>query len=202
MEAVAERTGAQIVAAYCDGSALTMLASAGTPTAAGVLPAAIGQRLPAIAPIGISWMAFAEATQADAWLGAIESPELRARYRQALTQIRADGYCLGLETVRAAAEVVINSRPGLGGEPTLEERRLIGTLTPDPLAYVPSNDDRCTPAHPRTEVVSLWAPTFTPQGEVALGLMITGYPRDGRPPQVYADDLLQLTQDITALAVT
>jgi len=51
-------------------------------------------------------------------------------------------------------------------------------------------------------VVSLWAPTFSPDGEVALGLMITGYPRESRAAQAYAEDLLALTADVTSLAAS
>jgi len=199
MEALAQRTGAQVGAAYCDGSELTMLASAGTPTDPHASAVAIGQRLPVLAPIGVWWMAHATDTQVQQWLQGIEAAELRARYRDALTQIRRTGYCLGLTSVHTEVQALVNSRSGPGGEPTAEERQLIAGLALNPMDYVPSGGDA---RRPGPDVVSLWAPTFSPDGEVALGLMITGYPRESRAAQAYAEDLLALTAEVTSLAAS
>ena len=78
MEKLSERTGAQVAAAYCDGSELTVLASVGAPADPRVSPAVIGQHLPVVAPWGIWWMAFADAAHVERWLGGIESADLRA----------------------------------------------------------------------------------------------------------------------------
>ncbi len=196
MEALAERIGAQVVASYCDGNELTMLASAGTPSDPNVSPAMIGQRLPVVAPIGVWWMAHASDVRVEAWLQGVDSPELRARYRQALTEIREAGYCLGLTSVHTEVQALVTSRSGPGAEPTVQEQHAIAKLALDPLDYVPSQSG------PGPDVVSLWAPTFTPEGDVALGLMITGYPRDKRARQTYAEDLLQLAAEVTALAAS
>lgn len=205
MESLAKRTGEQVVAAYCDGYELTLLASAGSPSDPDASSAAIGQHLPVTAPIGIWWMAFADRGQVDGWLGAVESEQLRERYREALTQIREHGYSFGLRTVHTATEVMVSNRPGPGGEPTPEERALIAGLALDPLDYVPSNGlgdaVKAAVAAQHPDVVSLWAPTFTPQGEVGLGLMLTRSAGDSSP-SVHAPDLLELAAAVTALAAS
>ncbi len=200
MERLAQRTGEQVVAAYCDGHEFTLLASVGTPADLRAPSAVVGEHLPVTAPIGIWWMAFADAARVQTWLKTVESEGLRDRYRQALEQIRERGYCLGQRTVHAAAQGLLGSRPAAGGEPTHDERQLIGGLALDPLDYVPPQNGRASPDRPRPDVVSLWAPTFTPDGDVALGLMLTGNPDDERPPAAHAKDLLELAGEVTALA--
>ncbi len=194
------RTQAQIVAAYCDGVELVLLASAGIPTDPRTALAAIGQRVPVVPPIGIWWMAFAENAQVDQWLSGIESSALRARYLDALAQIRGSGYSLGLAVVQAKVGMMIEDRPGPHVEPTPEEREMIGHLALDPLEYVPPADDAAWTQRPRRDAVSLWAPTFTADGEIALGLMITGYPDHAHSPHGYADELLKLARAVTDLS--
>ncbi len=111
MEALAERSGHGVAAAYCDGRELVLLASASPPHERDASMPAIGQRLPVIPPLGIWWMAFAEPELVDAWLSRAP-PALAGRYRQALEQIRARGYCLGLRSVQAELETILGSRPG------------------------------------------------------------------------------------------
>lgn len=199
MEELAERTEAQVVAAYCDGSELVLLASAGTPTDPRVASAAIGQRVPVVPPIGIWWMAFASEAQVNQWLSGLESPELRARYLEALARIRASGYSLGLGVVQTQVGMIFDRRPGPHVEPTAEEREMIGSLALDPLDYVPPQDDALSLEERRPDAVSLWAPAFTADGELALGLMMTGYPDHGRSPHSYAEELLRLTRAATGL---
>jgi len=198
MEALADKTGRQILAAYCDGSEFVLLASAGTVTEERTT-SPIGQRLPVIPPIGIWWMAFADVSQVDTWLHEIASPELRERYHQALAQIRERGYCFGLETVQAGVESVMRSRAGPHAEPTLEERQSIGATARDPLDHVPPGGDYESARRSRPDVVSLWAPTFTSDGEIALGFGLTRFPRDKQPPDAYADEILGLAREVTAL---
>jgi len=200
MEQVARRTGEQVVAAYCDGHELTLLASAGSPSNPDAPSAAIGQHLPVTAPIGIWWMAFADPGHVDGWLVAVQSQQLQVRYREALVRIREHRYSFGLGAVHAATEVMINKRPGPGSEPTLEERVLIAGLTLDPLDYVPVEPGAA--ARERGDVVSLWAPTFTSQGEVGLGLMLTRPSGGDEAPSVHAEDLLDLAAAVTALAAS
>jgi len=202
MEKLSERTGAQVAAAYCDGSELTVLASVGAPADPRVSPAVIGQHLPVVAPLGIWWMAFADAAHVERWLGGIESADLRAGYRLALAQIRERGYCLGLATVRTEVEAILSNRP-VPGEPTHQERQVIAGLALDPQDYVPpGGDETVAPERPRPDVVSLWAPTFTPQGDTALGLMLSSDPHDGQPQNTHAGDLLTLAHDVTVLAAS
>jgi flavin reductase (DIM6/NTAB) family NADH-FMN oxidoreductase RutF len=199
MEALAGRAHAQVIAMYCDYNEVVLLASAGTPTDARVSPAWIGQRLPCIPPVGIMWMAFAEPARVDEWLNAVASSDLGADYRRALARIHECRYSVGLATVHSEIEALIERRSRSADESTAEERRLIGGLGVDPLDYAPGGN--CEPqTSARADVISLQAPVFTREKDTALGLILTGFPRDGQPPGAHVEDLLELTERVSELA--
>ncbi len=197
MEATSELIGGQVAAAYCDGTEFVLLASAGTSTQIEASSAVIGQRLPVIPPLGIWWMAFAEPELVDRWLAEVPS-DLAGRYRQALAEIRERGYCLGLRNVQTELDALIGSRPGPHVEPTAEEQESIRRLAPDPLDFVPPASDGASPRRPRDDIVSLWAPAFTPDGQIALGLALTGLSTD-QDPNTHAAKILALSADVTKL---
>ena len=131
MEELAQRTGAQVLAAYCDGHELVLLASAGSP-GDDSLAAAIGQRLPAVAPLGIWWTAWAQPDEVDLWLRHVDSDSRRAEFRRALAAIRALGYCVGRETAQSELGALIARRSDPHAESTLEEQRFVAGLERDP----------------------------------------------------------------------
>ncbi|MGY0498273.1 flavin reductase [Nocardia sp. FBN12] len=198
MEELAHRRGLQVGAAYCDGAELTVLATAGTFTDPRSTPAAVGQRLPVSAPIGIWWMAFAAPDRIETWLSDVESPQQKDRYRQALELIREQRYCLGLDWVHSQVETLINHRPGPGEEPSAQDRDGLRHLGIDPMHFVQSvavnrRDER------QPNVVSLWAPTFTVNGQVSLGLTLADASGQARPLADFAPDLLQLADTVSAM---
>jgi flavin reductase (DIM6/NTAB) family NADH-FMN oxidoreductase RutF len=201
MEQLADRTGTQVGAAFCDGNELTILASAGAAPDLQLLPAAIGHRLPVHAPVGIWWAANAAAEQAEGWLRDITPPELAERYRGALKEIRESGLCLGLAPVHTEMEKVVDARTTPGVEPTAEERQALGRLALDPHDFVPSAT-ALAELDRRSDVVSLWAPTFTADGDVGLGLFLSGSSHTGRPAHTYAAELRALAQAVTTLAAS
>ncbi len=197
MEATSERIEGQVAAAYCDDTEFVLLASAGTPAQVDAPSAVIGQRLPVIPPLGIWWMAFAEPELVDRWLADLP-PDLADRYRQALGQIRELGYCLGLRNVQVELGALMASRPGPHVEPTAEEQESIRRLAPDPLDFVPPAGAGASSRRRSEDIVSLWAPAFTPDGQVALGLALVGLPTD-QDPNTHAAELLALSGDVTQL---
>lgn len=193
MEQLADETGAQVAAAYCDGNELTVLARAGVTNTA--FPPIIGQHLGIAAPLGIWWMAYADQPSVDAWLEGIDSQPARAAYQEAMASVRELGYCLGLASVHDQVGRVLDSRtqPGTAAPGRPE------TWVADPLSYAPSRLTEGSTAADHPEIVSLWAPAFSAPGEVSLGMMLTGFPPDGVPLRNYAERLLKLASDISDL---
>ncbi len=72
---------------------------------------------------------------------------------------------------------MFDDRSDVHAEPTHEERELIGDMTLDPFDYVPPQHSHPTPTASRRDTVSLWAPVLTADGEPALGIVMTGFPR-------------------------
>ncbi len=196
MERLAEETGAQVAAAYCDGEELTILARAGTTN--DEIPQVIGQHLRVAAPLGIWWMAYANQPRVDSWLAGIDSTPIRAAYEEVMISIREHGYCLGLATVHDQISHEIESRT----QPRTTRRQRLDTWVPDPLSYTPTRLTETSTAADHPDVLSLWAPTFTAEGKVGLGLMMTNFTTDGPPLHHYADRLLALATDVTALATS
>jgi hypothetical protein len=199
MDAVAARTGTQVLVAHCDGTELTLLARAGTGTDPRVGPA-IGQHLGVTAPIGIWRMAHASDTEVERWLADVSSAEQRERYATALAEVREAGYCLGLSRVHdeVSDAIVVAAGSAEGSSHRVPE---LEALVDDPRDYSPARvrPDDLPVDHP--EVVSLWAPSFQPDGSVGLGVVLTGFAPDGPPLSAYADRLRELAAELTALAL-
>jgi len=195
MEAVAARTGTQVVATHCDGTELTLLATAGTATDPRITQVAIGQRLPVKAPIGIWWIAFADETDVTAYLADLE-PTVRDRCRAVMAQIRERGFSLGLASVQDQVRTVLERNVTAGQE---RDAEALSRVTFDPDDYDLSRVATDAPVDDTTDVVSLWAPTLDTDGCTGLGFTIAGFSAD-TPLQFYADALLELTRDVTRLA--
>ncbi len=196
MEAVAARTGTQVVAAHCDGTEMTLLASAGTATDPRITQVAIGQRLPVKPPIGIWWMAFADDADVIAYLADLQ-PDIRDRCREVLTQIRQRGFALGPFSARRQMLDLLERdtytpRANPGSSVALSPIRF------DPEDYNPARiapDARVSDGPDAT----LWAPSFAPDGKPSLGFALAGLPT-GTALLSHADALLELTRNVTQTA--
>jgi flavin reductase (DIM6/NTAB) family NADH-FMN oxidoreductase RutF len=191
MEETAQRLGVQVAAAHCDGTELTVLATAGT--VAHIPAAGIGERIAVVPPIGIWWMAFAEADQIARWLAHIEDEDRQRRFRSALDAIRQRGFCLGQSMVVRHVEKLLAARTGAGAEPTESERHAFRALALDPAMYVPSDPDDYTHQPTAGEPFGVWAPT---PGRDRLGLMLAGMVGFEKTLSDYAEDLLRLAAEV------
>lgn len=197
MEAVAKRTEAQVVAIHCDGSELTLLASAGTAADPRITQVAIGQRFQVQPPIGLWWMAFADQTTVTTYLAKLQ-PEIRDRCRETMAAIRQHGFALGLFSVQNDTIALLQSNPTA---PASRHGR------PDALSHLEFDPDDYNPARvtPETrvggepDVVNLWASSFDAEGKPGLGFMLAGFAQ-GTSLQSHAAQLLELTRDVTSLA--
>ncbi len=197
MEAVATRTGTQVVATHCDGTELTLLASAGTATDPRITQVAIGQRLPVKPPIGIWWMAFAGDADVAGYLADLK-PAIRDRCRDTLTQIRQRGFAVGSSSVQGQLgdllERNLTTPPTFGG-PSVA----LPPMHFEPPAYNPARVTPDARVGDAPDVVNLWAPSFDAAGKPGLGFALTGFPVD-TPLLSHADALLELTREVTRLA--
>lgn len=197
MEAVAKRTGTQVVAIHCDGTELTLLASAGTATDPRITQVAIGQRFQVKPPVGIWWMAFADDTTVTAYLAALR-PEIRHRCRDTMAEIRQHGFALGLFSVQNDTIALLQRNPtaqsASHGRPDA-----LADLEFDPDDYNPARVTPDTRVGDQPDVVNLWAPSYDADGKPGLGFMLAGFP-PGTSLQSHAEALLELTRDVTGLA--
>ncbi|WP_428343109.1 flavin reductase [Mycobacterium sp.] len=197
MEAVAARTGAQVVATHCDGTELTLLASAGTPADPRTTQVAIGQRLPVKPPIGIWWIAFADDAPVNDYLADLQ-PEIRERCCDALAQIRQRGFAVGSSSVQDQLgdllERSLTATPTSGGP----------SIALPPIDFNPDdyNPARVTPdvrVGDTPEIVNLWAPSFDTDGKPSLGFALAGFPIGTRLLS-HIEALLEITREVTCLA--
>jgi flavin reductase (DIM6/NTAB) family NADH-FMN oxidoreductase RutF len=197
MERTATAARAQCIAAHLIDGNVVLLASAGTPASPGLSVTRIGSRHQAIPPLGMIWMAFAEPEEVERWLGRVESPAERDRYRRMMEKVRERGYSVGLLSPdHMRIEAVLERRRGTSPDVPLspEERRLIQSLPYDPLGY--SLEEAAL------EVRSFHAPVFAADGHVALVLVLVGFPpvTSLREAQVHLKALLDLAAGVTAVA--
>lgn len=197
MEKTAKETGTQVVIAHCDAQDQTILARAGTPTAERVAPTPVGYHFPVVAPVGIWWAAYADDAVVDEWLKRV-APEQALEYRAVLHDIREQGFCLGLASVRAGIGRIIGDRAGR--RPTPEERRRLQDLTVDSYQYAPSRVAHGVAAYSLPDVVSVWAPIVDGQGSVSLGVMLSGFEADETPMRTYVDRVRAVAAEMSRVA--
>ena len=197
MEAVAKRTGAQVVAIHCDGAELTLLASAGTATDPRITQVAIGQRFQVEPPVGIWWMAFADEATVTAYLAELR-PDIRHRCRETMAEIRQHGFALGLFSVQNDTIALLQRNPTAPSAPHGRPDAL-SHLEFDPDDYNPARVTPDTRVGEEPDVVNLWAPSFDADGKPGLGFMLAGFAQ-GTSLQSHAEALLELTRNVTGLA--
>ena len=196
MEAVAVRTGTQVVAAHCDGIDMTLLASAGTATDPRITQVAIGQRVTVKPPIGFWWMAFADDADVTAYLGDMQ-PDVRDRCREVFTQIRQRGFALGPFSARRQMLDLLE-RDTRTPRATPGSSVALSAIRFDPADYDPSRIAPETRISDRPNA-TLWAPSFAADGKPSLGFALAGLP-SGTALLSHADALLELTRDVTHMA--
>lgn len=162
METVAKDLGAQCVAWAMAGDELVLLASAGAPERRGVPRGMIGARIPAIPPIGATWMAYADPARLEAWLHRAPAEE-RAAHRERIAQLRDRGY-----TVALRGPQLSQLEQALEGGDGPDPSELLRSLPLDPLGFDVGQ---------ASEVATLNVPAFGPDGEVALLLGLHGFGR-------------------------
>lgn len=197
MESVASATGTQVVAIHCDGTELTLLASAGTATDERIPQVFIGQRQPVQPPIGMWWMAFADDVAVKSYLSGLRS-DLRERCQDTLTQIRRNGFALGSSRVQRHIGTLIQ-RHVTAPQGSLGQSVALSLSDFDPDDYNPARVTPDTLVGDTPNVVNLWAPSFDADGKPSLGFMLTGFPI-GTPLLSHALTLLGLAHDVTELA--
>jgi flavin reductase (DIM6/NTAB) family NADH-FMN oxidoreductase RutF len=198
MEAAAKRTGAQVVAIHCDGSELTLLASAGNAADPRITQVAIGQRFQVQPPVGIWWMAFADGATVTTYLADMQ-PEIRDRCRETMAAIRQHGFALGLFSVQNDTIALLKRNLTAPSAPHGRPDAL-ADLEFDPADYNPARVTPDTRVGEEPDVVNLWAPSFDADGQPGLGFMLAGF-APGTSLQSHAEALLELARSVTGLAM-
>jgi DNA-binding IclR family transcriptional regulator len=152
-----------------------------------------GDRSPLLAPIGAVFMAWADEETAGAWLARAEITGPAAEHwRQVLTEIRARGFSVPLQSI--AAPAIMHAMERVRSEPTDEEaeHELTGVLQQNEemllLFEGLSPTDQVT-------FKTVAAPIFDEIGQVLLSLSVTG------PDQpVPLDEVLRLGRRVSQAA--
>jgi DNA-binding IclR family transcriptional regulator len=196
MEALSRSSGAQCVASTAIGDEVVIVAVVGlasVPTASD-----LGYRARIYPPHGLVFMAWAPEGRVEEWLKTVaETPADKKRYRQMLADIRARGFSVAaLGQARARLDRVMKevqnqaltpevqrTLAALGAELAREERELL-KLTPDQ----------------RYQIRSISAPVFDGFGNVALVLILRGFPElTGRQIAEHAEALVAACGRVTSL---
>ena len=167
MDQAAAALDCQVVAMSIVGHELVLLASAGgldDPTWA-----TVGQRYPAVAPIGSNIMAWQEPDQIGSWLSGVESSQQRRTYLRRLEQARQRGYSVMMDSPYRSrlTEMAGQHRlPGTYAEMSAEQRKTLAGLPIDPL------DFSAAQAH---KVRFIYVPVFGVDGTapISLGVRLT-----------------------------
>lgn len=197
MEKVAEELGVECIAQAPVGRELAHIASAGTTPSLHMTR--VGTRLPFVPPYGALHVAWAEEEMLDPWLAESTTPptpQVRARYLEALRRVRTRGWSLALVTdVHADVEASMAEFSGRERTPAIEHklRRLMERVGEQ---YEPKELDPTT-TH---EVRSIGAPVFGPTGRVEMSLKLYNLPPSMSYDQIlaYSARLVRAADAVTA----
>jgi flavin reductase (DIM6/NTAB) family NADH-FMN oxidoreductase RutF/DNA-binding IclR family transcriptional regulator len=195
MEQLARELDARCLAVALVGDELVMMASAGRLGRG--RPDFIGERSPAIPAAGTSFMAWAEPEVVERWLSHVESPAEREEWLQRLAEIRVRGYSVALRGEAHPEYERLLDENGFSADAQLTEhaRRVLAALPYDPLGFSLERE--------ASEVRSLHAPVFGPDGRVRLTLSLflgSRQPREGADIQRYGARLTEGVDRVTAAA--
>ncbi|WP_460305890.1 helix-turn-helix domain-containing protein [Actinocorallia aurea] len=152
-----------------------------------------GDRSPLLAPLGATFIAWAEDGAVEEWLTRADAdPDLAAFYRRVLAEVRAHGFSVAAPPI--ADPPVIAAMGRLRGEPAdpAAERHLVDVLHKSEQMLV-SFEDLSNSDEIAYRAVA--APVFDPNGRALLALSVTG---TGRPTSV--GDLLDLGRRLARAA--
>jgi flavin reductase (DIM6/NTAB) family NADH-FMN oxidoreductase RutF/DNA-binding IclR family transcriptional regulator len=169
MEAIALDTGMQVRALALVRDEIVLVASAGEAPADE--PALIGTRVPALPPVGSTWLAHADEQQVAGWLR-LADPADHDEHRARLVEVRERGWSVALvgPVYDELTALAVEARErGAENRLATRGREIIPTLPLDPLGYTLED-----PA----PLLELYAPVFAPDGHVALLLALSGFAPD------------------------
>ena len=161
MEAVAADLGAQCVAWALAGDELVLLASAGAPERPGVPARMVGARVPAVPPMGATFLAYADPRRVEAWLHRAPRDQREDQGRR-LSQMRERGY-----TVALRDDQLVTLEQAIEGDHAGDPVEVLGSLPLDPLDFDPVSQ--------AAEVATLTVPAFGADGRVKLLLGLHGF---------------------------
>lgn len=191
MERLAHDLDARCLAVALVGDSVVVMASAGTAIAGWT--DFIGQRTPALPPAASLFMAYAEEDVVERWLAHLDTGKSRDNWRQRLDEVRQRGFTVALDSPAHTEYERWLQKGELSrhGPDSVAAKRVIQSLPYDPLGFTLDDD---------SEVRSLHAPVFGPQGEVALALTIFRHKRDPLDVKYCVARLLEAADRVTKAA--
>lgn len=185
MDAIVTDLGVELDAVGMVGREMVLLATAG-PRSPRSAPTAVGQRIPALPPVGSIVLAWQSPEVIDAWLEPVPSPEAREVYRRRLDQVRNRGYSVFLRSP-ALDQLTdrLESRPfGAHDMLSASDVEILSELAIDPLDFSPADS---------AEVSRVYVPIRSerPDCLVALGLRLHTPPADQDELSMYVHRLQQ-----------
>lgn len=196
MEALADDLDVECVASAVVGPDMVLIARAGS-MAAGLLPTAVGQRMPFEPPLGTVFVAWAHPPAREAWLeraGPDASPEYRAAMAQTLAEVRRAGYSVarGGRWHAQMADALSREAPEAHGPDTVARlHALIRSLPPE--------TESPAVADGATRTISV--PVFDAAGTVVLVLSVTATRRAPLPDTGATVRRLQQAADAVTAAL-
>jgi flavin reductase (DIM6/NTAB) family NADH-FMN oxidoreductase RutF/DNA-binding IclR family transcriptional regulator len=167
MESAAAELDGQVVAIDVVGDALVLLASAGRLDPATTW-SMVGQRVPAVPPIGTPVVAWQHEDRIAHWLNKLELDDVRKEYRQRLAETRQRGYSVmvtGPELTSFTEMLDSRRLPAVYEKMTDQQRSAIAGLPLDPAHFSPEQAG---------SVRRIYVPVFGPDGtaQIALGVRL------------------------------
>jgi flavin reductase (DIM6/NTAB) family NADH-FMN oxidoreductase RutF/DNA-binding IclR family transcriptional regulator len=173
MEAAARDLGDEVVATSMVDGDVVLLASAAPPGRSRTGSTVVGQRIPAIPPVGCMLMAWQAPHHINAWLSKRRSED-HDDLRRRLARIRERGYSVTLDGPSVTELMKLLDRQAVPTAEQLdpEQRRLLEQMRIDPVEFGPEH----TP-----EVRRIYVPVFGADTAVSLvlGLRLRRGPADG-----------------------
>lgn len=179
---VAEELGVQCSASVVVEDELLILSRHGSPQTPVTL-SRVGDRRPFLPPIGISHIAWRETEAVEAYLANAPAdlhPEIRQRLRMAVRLVRERGYSIVTsgQTIGQLGQIASVQREQKDPAYWAGVHDIIRRLTPDEVQLANLADAR------NGTIGYITAPIFSPTGEVALELAITGMPAKLAPEEI------------------
>ncbi len=198
MEAVAKRTGAQVVAIHCDGTELTLLASAGTATDPWIKPGRHRTTLPGRTSGSASADGFRRRGHRDGISGpagdlifATAAAKRWPRYDNTASR-------LACSVSRTTPSPCSNATPPHRPRPT-DAQMLCHIWSSTQMIDNPARVTPDTRVGEEPDVVNLWAPSFDTDGKPGSDLRKPALRRGPRSNHMLSA-LLELTRNVTGLA--